>query len=143
MQHGVSCSDAAAAQLWAHERGLEAGPAPRGEATRPKATRALPGSPAAPLYPRPPFRPTFNFRLHPALPSRAARRIPLNAFVCAVLYNVHLFPLSAMFGLCSAFLLTAAALMVRIWLCMTRVCVCAHAGMRRRAAFMRQRVLMA
>ncbi|CAL5220451.1 g2470 [Coccomyxa viridis] len=31
-------------------------------------------------------------------------RIPLNLFVCIVLYNVSSFPLSTMFGMCSAFL---------------------------------------
>ena len=39
-------------------------------------------------------------------------RIPLNLFVCIILYNVHLFPLSAMFGLCAAFLAVAAVLQV-------------------------------
>lgn len=32
-------------------------------------------------------------------------RIPLNLFVCVVLYNVSSFPLSTMFGMCSFFLL--------------------------------------
>eukprot|EP00798_Chlamydomonas_sp_ICE-L_P011227 gene11227-18856_t len=35
-------------------------------------------------------------------------RIPLNLFTCIVLFNVHLFPLAAMFGLCSVFLAIAA-----------------------------------
>lgn len=35
-------------------------------------------------------------------------RIPLNFFVCAILYNVSAYPLSAMFGMCSLFLLGAA-----------------------------------
>ena len=35
-------------------------------------------------------------------------RIPLNAFVCAILYNVSAYPLSVMFGMCSLFLATAA-----------------------------------
>ncbi|EFJ49984.1 hypothetical protein VOLCADRAFT_58801 [Volvox carteri f. nagariensis] len=39
-------------------------------------------------------------------------RIPLNLFVCIILYNVHLFPLSAMFALCSVFLAIAAVLQV-------------------------------
>ncbi|CAK0784454.1 hypothetical protein CVIRNUC_007658 [Coccomyxa viridis] len=34
-------------------------------------------------------------------------RVPLNLFVCLVLYNVGSVPLSAMFGMCSLFLLTA------------------------------------
>lgn len=34
-------------------------------------------------------------------------RIPLNIFVCAVLYNVSSFPLSVMFGLCAAFMFIA------------------------------------
>ncbi|CAL8463154.1 g2688 [Coccomyxa elongata] len=34
-------------------------------------------------------------------------RIPLNLFVCLVLYNVANVPLSVMFGMCSLFLLTA------------------------------------
>jgi len=41
-------------------------------------------------------------------------RIPLNLFVCIILYNVHLFPLSAMFGLCTAFLTAAVVCMVRL-----------------------------
>ncbi|GAB4815724.1 hypothetical protein N2152v2_002770 [Parachlorella kessleri] len=36
-------------------------------------------------------------------------RIPLNLFVCIVLYNVSSFPLSTMFGMCSAFLLVCLA----------------------------------
>ena len=46
-------------------------------------------------------------------------RIPLNAFVCIILYNVHQFPLAVMFGLCSAFLCIAA-------LCQTRLARIAH-----------------
>eukprot|EP00798_Chlamydomonas_sp_ICE-L_P030094 gene30094-35059_t len=34
-------------------------------------------------------------------------RIPLNLFVCVILYNVHMFSLAAMFGLCSVFLVLA------------------------------------
>ncbi|KAG2485482.1 hypothetical protein HYH03_015756 [Edaphochlamys debaryana] len=41
-------------------------------------------------------------------------RIPLNLFVCVILYNVHLFPLSSMFALCSAFLAIAALLQMRL-----------------------------
>lgn len=41
-------------------------------------------------------------------------RIPLNLFVCIILYNVHLFPLSAMFGLCSFFLAIATACQMRL-----------------------------
>ena len=37
-------------------------------------------------------------------------RIPLNLFVCVILYNVALFPLSAMFGMCVLFLCIAAYL---------------------------------
>ena len=40
-------------------------------------------------------------------------RIPLNFFVCVVLYNVHLFPLSSMFALCATFLAIACVLQVR------------------------------
>jgi hypothetical protein len=46
-------------------------------------------------------------------------RIPLNAFVCIILYNVHQFPLAVMFGLCSVFLCIAA-------LCQTRLARIAH-----------------
>lgn len=35
-------------------------------------------------------------------------RIPLNLFVCLILYNVSAYPLSVMFGMCSLFLATAA-----------------------------------
>lgn len=35
-------------------------------------------------------------------------RIPLNAFVCVILFNVSAYPLSVMFGMCSLFLATAA-----------------------------------
>ena len=34
-------------------------------------------------------------------------RIPLNIFVCAVLYNVKSFPLGVMFGLCAGFMFIA------------------------------------
>lgn len=34
-------------------------------------------------------------------------RIPLNLFVCVVLYNVSMFPLAAMFCMCALFLLVA------------------------------------
>ncbi|GJP56872.1 hypothetical protein CLOM_g15918 [Closterium sp. NIES-68] len=37
-------------------------------------------------------------------------RIPLNIFVCVVLYNVSAFPMTAMFGMCSFFLAIAAIL---------------------------------
>lgn len=36
-------------------------------------------------------------------------RIPLNLFVCVVLYNVSAFPLATMFGMCSLFLLVCLA----------------------------------
>eukprot|EP00854_Cymbomonas_tetramitiformis_P021749 gene21749-26160_t len=36
-------------------------------------------------------------------------RIPLNLFVCIVLYNVSMFSLASMFAMCSSFLLVAAA----------------------------------
>ncbi|GFR46357.1 hypothetical protein Agub_g7865 [Astrephomene gubernaculifera] len=41
-------------------------------------------------------------------------RIPLNLFVCVILYNVHLFPISSMFALCATFLAVAALLQVRL-----------------------------
>lgn len=41
-------------------------------------------------------------------------RVPLNLFVCVILYNVHLFPLSAMFGLCATFMVVAAGCMMRM-----------------------------
>ena len=41
-------------------------------------------------------------------------RIPLNAFVCIILYNVSAYPLSVMFGMCSLFLATAAACQRRL-----------------------------
>ncbi|KAG1650595.1 hypothetical protein FOA52_009516, partial [Chlamydomonas sp. UWO 241] len=41
-------------------------------------------------------------------------RIPLNLFVCIILYNVHLFPLSAMFGLCSLFLCLAVVCQISL-----------------------------
>lgn len=37
-------------------------------------------------------------------------RIPLNLFVCVILYNVALFPLTSMFAMCSFFLIAAAYL---------------------------------
>lgn len=36
-------------------------------------------------------------------------RIPLNMFVCIILYNVSSFPLATMFGMCSFFLLVCMA----------------------------------
>lgn len=41
-------------------------------------------------------------------------RIPLNLFVCVILSNVHLVPLSGMFGLCAAFMFIAAACQIRL-----------------------------
>ncbi|KAG9157178.1 hypothetical protein Leryth_004851 [Lithospermum erythrorhizon] len=41
-------------------------------------------------------------------------RIPLNIFVCVVLYNVDAFPISFMFGMCSAFLFVASILQRRL-----------------------------
>jgi MFS family permease len=41
-------------------------------------------------------------------------RIPLNLFVCIILYNVALFPLSAMFGMCTLFLCLAAFLQKKL-----------------------------
>ncbi|KAJ7553435.1 hypothetical protein O6H91_06G097700 [Diphasiastrum complanatum] len=41
-------------------------------------------------------------------------RIPLNVFVCVVLYNVNAFPITAMFGMCSLFLFLAAILQRRL-----------------------------
>jgi hypothetical protein len=41
-------------------------------------------------------------------------RIPLNLFVCVILYNVSLFPLWFMFTMCAAFLLGAAAAQRRL-----------------------------
>ncbi|TVU48634.1 hypothetical protein EJB05_08275, partial [Eragrostis curvula] len=41
-------------------------------------------------------------------------RIPLNLFVCVVLYNVNAFPITVMFGMCSIFLLMAAILQRRL-----------------------------
>ena len=35
-------------------------------------------------------------------------RIPLNVFVCVILYNVSSFPLSLMFAMCASFLVMAA-----------------------------------
>ncbi|XBH88694.1 hypothetical protein VPH35_075950 [Triticum aestivum] len=43
-------------------------------------------------------------------------RIPLNLFVCVVLYNVNAFPITVMFGMCSIFLLMAAILQRRLML---------------------------
>ncbi|KAL8248066.1 hypothetical protein R6Q59_009282 [Mikania micrantha] len=41
-------------------------------------------------------------------------RIPLNMFVCIVLYNVNAFPITIMFGMCSIFLFVAAVLQRRL-----------------------------
>ncbi|KAM0934405.1 putative molybdate-anion transporter, MFS transporter superfamily [Dioscorea sansibarensis] len=41
-------------------------------------------------------------------------RIPLNVFVCIVLYNVNAFPITVMFGMCSIFLFMAAILQRRL-----------------------------
>ncbi|KAG5045788.1 hypothetical protein JHK82_015174 [Glycine max] len=41
-------------------------------------------------------------------------RIPLNIFVCVVLYNVDAFPITVMFGMCSIFLLVACILQRRL-----------------------------
>lgn len=41
-------------------------------------------------------------------------RVPLNIFVCIVLYNVAAFPISVMFGMCSIFLFVAAILQRRL-----------------------------
>ncbi|KAG0497831.1 hypothetical protein HPP92_002207 [Vanilla planifolia] len=41
-------------------------------------------------------------------------RIPLNIFVCVVLYNVNAFPISIMFGMCSIFLFMASVLQRRL-----------------------------
>ena len=41
-------------------------------------------------------------------------RIPLNLFVCIILYNVAMFPLSAMFAMCAGFLVLAAVLQQRL-----------------------------
>ncbi|KAM0828374.1 hypothetical protein ACQ4PT_067606 [Festuca glaucescens] len=41
-------------------------------------------------------------------------RIPLNLFVCVVLYNVNAFPITVMFGMCSIFLFIAAILQRRL-----------------------------
>ncbi|KAH7659583.1 Molybdate-anion transporter protein [Dioscorea alata] len=41
-------------------------------------------------------------------------RIPLNVFVCIVLYNVNAFPITIMFGMCSIFLFMAAILQRRL-----------------------------
>ncbi|XBH58651.1 hypothetical protein VPH35_080053 [Triticum aestivum] len=43
-------------------------------------------------------------------------RIPLNLFVCVVLYNVNAFPITVMFGMCSIFLFMAAILQRRLML---------------------------
>lgn len=42
-------------------------------------------------------------------------RIPLNIFVCIVLYNVDAFPITVMFGMCSIFLLVASFLQRRLF----------------------------
>eukprot|EP00475_Leptophrys_vorax_P000974 TRINITY_DN10513_c0_g1_i1.p1 TRINITY_DN10513_c0_g1~~TRINITY_DN10513_c0_g1_i1.p1 ORF type:complete len:169 (+),score=18.55 TRINITY_DN10513_c0_g1_i1:2-508(+) len=41
-------------------------------------------------------------------------RIPLNIFVCIVLYNVSAFPITAMFGMCAIFLAMAGVLQRRL-----------------------------
>ncbi|KAJ4711818.1 Molybdate-anion transporter, Major facilitator superfamily domain protein [Melia azedarach] len=41
-------------------------------------------------------------------------RIPLNIFVCIVLYNVSAFPITIMFGMCSIFLFVASVLQRRL-----------------------------
>ncbi|KAK6782500.1 hypothetical protein RDI58_020296 [Solanum bulbocastanum] len=41
-------------------------------------------------------------------------RIPLNIFVCVVLYNVDSFPITVMFGMCSIFLFLASILQKRL-----------------------------
>ncbi|CAL9146177.1 uncharacterized protein LOC135628827 [Musa acuminata AAA Group] len=41
-------------------------------------------------------------------------RIPLNIFVCVVLYNVSAFPMTVMFGMCSCFLFLASLLQRRL-----------------------------
>ncbi|KAE8727361.1 Rhodanese/Cell cycle control phosphatase superfamily protein isoform 1 [Hibiscus syriacus] len=41
-------------------------------------------------------------------------RVPLNIFVCVVLYNVNAFPITVMFGMCSIFLLVASILQRRL-----------------------------
>lgn len=41
-------------------------------------------------------------------------RIPLNIFVCIVLYNVEAFPITVMFGMCSIFLFVASILQRRL-----------------------------
>ncbi|XP_047324265.1 molybdate-anion transporter-like [Impatiens glandulifera] len=41
-------------------------------------------------------------------------RIPLNLFVCIILYNVNAFPIMIMFGMCSLFLLVASLLQRRL-----------------------------
>ncbi|XP_031474340.1 uncharacterized protein LOC116246666 [Nymphaea colorata] len=41
-------------------------------------------------------------------------RIPLNIFVCIVLYNVNAFPITVMFGMCSIFLFMASILQRRL-----------------------------
>ncbi|KAK3228138.1 hypothetical protein Dsin_008000 [Dipteronia sinensis] len=41
-------------------------------------------------------------------------RIPLNIFVCVILYNVKAFPIAIMFGMCSIFLFVASLLQRRL-----------------------------
>ncbi|KAH9315472.1 hypothetical protein KI387_024099, partial [Taxus chinensis] len=41
-------------------------------------------------------------------------RMPLNIFVCVVLYNVNAFPITIMFGMCSIFLFMASVLQRRL-----------------------------
>lgn len=43
-------------------------------------------------------------------------RIPVNIFVCVVLYNVNAFPITIMFGMCSIFLFMASVLQRRFML---------------------------
>ena len=50
-------------------------------------------------------------------------RIPLNLFVCIILFNVALFPLSAMFGMCTLFLCLAAFLQKKLELMTMERCV--------------------
>lgn len=47
-------------------------------------------------------------------------RIPLNIFVCIVLYNVSAFPIMAMFGMCAIFLAVAAVLQQRLLVISTK-----------------------
>uniref|UniRef100_A0A1J3EQX7 Molybdate-anion transporter n=1 Tax=Noccaea caerulescens TaxID=107243 RepID=A0A1J3EQX7_NOCCA len=47
-------------------------------------------------------------------------RIPLNIFVCVVLYNVNAFPITVMFGMCSIFLFVASLLQRRLMMIVDR-----------------------